>query len=157
MARVYLETSFISACVETRDDAASQYQRSLSLQWWNERRAGYELFVSVEVQRELSDPTYPLRERALAWIDALPVLDGADNARRVVASLLAAGVFGPRQEADALHIATAATFGIDIVLTWNQRHLANPTRIRSLRQVCESLGLALPTIVTPDAMLGEPT
>ncbi len=157
MARVYLETSFISACVETRADAASQYQRSLSLQWWAERRSAYELFVSVEVQRELSDPTYPLREQALAWITGLPALDGAESARRVAASLIAAGVFGPRQEADALHIATAAVFRLDVVLTWNQRHLANPTRIRLLRTAAETLGLAAPTIVTPDAMLGEPS
>ena len=34
MARVYLETSFVSACVTDRKDAGSVYRREKSLEWW---------------------------------------------------------------------------------------------------------------------------
>src|SRR5207237_1004395 len=34
MARVYLETSFVSACVTDRKDTGSVYRREKSLEWW---------------------------------------------------------------------------------------------------------------------------
>ncbi len=45
MARVYLETSFVSACVTDRDDTASVYRRQLSTEWWKEQRVKHDLFV----------------------------------------------------------------------------------------------------------------
>lgn len=46
MARVYLETSFISACVTDRTDTASLCQRQVSREWWDTQRSAHDLFVS---------------------------------------------------------------------------------------------------------------
>ena len=61
MARVYLETSFVSACVTDRDDTASAYRRQVSTGWWEVQRAKHELFVAEEVLAELSHPEFPHR------------------------------------------------------------------------------------------------
>jgi hypothetical protein len=54
MARVYLETSFVSACVTDRQDAASVYRHDVSNRWWAEQRARHEVSISAEVIAELS-------------------------------------------------------------------------------------------------------
>ena len=51
--------------------------------------------------------------------------------------------------ADATHIAIAAAYGLDFVLTWNCTHIANPAIERILRGICESHGYELPALVTP--------
>jgi hypothetical protein len=45
--------------------------------------------------------------------------------------------------------------GVDCVLRWNVRHLANPAKTDHLRRVCARLGLVPPVILTPDNYFGE--
>ena len=59
MATVYLETSFVSACVTNRSDPASIYRRELSVEWWTAQAKRHELFISAEVLAELSQPGFP--------------------------------------------------------------------------------------------------
>lgn len=63
----YLETSFGSAWVTTRTDAASVYRQAASLEWWDSQARRHELFVSDEVIVELSDPAYPGSVAALRF------------------------------------------------------------------------------------------
>lgn len=56
---------------------------------------------------------------------------------------------------DAIHVAAAAFYRIDFVLSWNVRHLANPNKARHLATICMRLGFVPPQIVTPD-FLWEP-
>ncbi len=52
MARVYLETSFFSACVSKRTSAKSIAWREASNEWWLTQATRHELFVSGEVVAE---------------------------------------------------------------------------------------------------------
>ena len=50
----------------------------------------------------------------------------------------------PRKAAeDALHIAIAAAHGIQFLLTWSVRHIANATLRRAIERVCRDSGFAL--------------
>ena len=42
---------------------------------------------------------------------------------------------------DSLHIATATVNGMDYLLTWSCRHIANATLQTSMRMICEDAGL----------------
>lgn len=64
MAKVYLETSFFSACVWNRQDPRSLAAQSESRRWWAQQRHLHELVMSPEVIRELSDETFESREEA---------------------------------------------------------------------------------------------
>ena len=59
MARVYLETSFFSECATIRTGAIDLGRRATSLKWWQTQSKSFELFISNEVIRELSDPNFP--------------------------------------------------------------------------------------------------
>lgn len=61
---------------------------------------------------------------------------------------------------DALHIATAACASDcyasgDYLLTWNSNHIANAEILPQIALICESFGLVLPYICTPEELLGE--
>ena len=55
---------------------------------------------------------------------------------------------------DAAHIAVAAVNGIDYLLTWNCRHLANAQIIRKVSVICNTRGYSMPVICTPEELMG---
>ncbi len=55
MARVYIESSFFSACVSTRTDAKSAGWRASSTEWWETQRSHHELYLTWNV-RHLANP-----------------------------------------------------------------------------------------------------
>ncbi len=65
-------------------------------------------------------------------------------------------VFIEASAGDALHLATAAVNGIDFLLTWNCRHLANGELISAFEVFFLDNGYEAPVICTPDGLL-EPT
>jgi hypothetical protein len=50
---------------------------------------------------------------------------------------------------DAAHIAVAAVHGMDFLLTWNCRHIANAAIVDKVRAACAGLGYPPPVICTP--------
>ena len=56
--------------------------------------------------------------------------------------------------ADA-HYACASVHGMDLLLTWNIRHLANPGKTERLAVLKRRLGLATPVVCTPEALIEE--
>jgi hypothetical protein len=152
MPRVYIETSFVSACVTTRTSLRSAYERETSLLWWSKERERHEVFVSDEVLNELSRPAYPRREEALRFIREVPVLTTNDDMVAFAQVLVSRMVMPTRVAGDALHVATAVVAGMDFVLTWNVKHLANPNKVLHLNAICIEHGYICPRILRPDDM-----
>ena len=60
----------------------------------------------------------------------------------------------PATEAtDASHIATAAVYGMDVLLTWNCRHMANPITLPKTASIISDAGYQCPIIITPKDFL----
>jgi len=53
---------------------------------------------------------------------------------------------------DALHVALAAYHGMEYLLSWNVKHLANPNKRMHLARILMNAGKAVPAIVTPDVL-----
>jgi hypothetical protein len=69
--------------------------------------------------------------------------------------LLAEKILPPAAASDAIHAALASLSQVNILLTWNCRHLANPHLLRRLRELMARRGLTLPEICTPIELAGE--
>jgi hypothetical protein len=54
---------------------------------------------------------------------------------------------------DALHVAVSTVAGVDYLLTWNVKHLANPNKAQHINAVCLEFGLLAPRILRPDDMM----
>ena len=93
-----------------------------------------------------------LRLDVLKEIPLLAVSQAAiDLARRFIA----VGVLPSLADRDAAHIGIATVQRMDILLTWNCRHIANAAIQDRLRRTAADLGLKLPTICTPEELLGH--
>jgi len=150
---VYLETSFVSACVTTRTSLRSVYEREASLFWWHNRDPDQEAFVSDEVLNELSRGGYPTREEALRFVQTIPVLPITQPMVEFAQVLIERKVMPRPVAGDALHLATSVLAAMDYMVTWNVRHLANPNKVLHLNAICVEHGYVLPKIVRPDDLM----
>jgi len=57
---------------------------------------------------------------------------------------------------DALHIAVAALHGVDYLLTWNCKHIANPALRRTIESVLCDANIEPPVICTPQEIINVP-
>jgi hypothetical protein len=155
MAKVYLETSFFSACVTTRTDVDSVSWRGRSLSWLKTQAPRHELHLSAEVIAELSAPTYPNRDAALALTAGVKMLAMNDEIEALGQMMIEQHVMPGPLKGDALHVAVAAYYGMEYLLSWNVKHLANPNKRIHLARVLMNAGRAVPAIVTPDVLWEE--
>lgn len=153
-ARVYIETSVVSYLTgrSSRDLVVAAHQE-LTRQWWRERAQEFELVVSDLVMEEAQGGD---AEAACARMEALarlPVLPTHQEAVALAESLLSAGLNPREAAADALHIALAATHGMDYLLTWNCKHIANALLRNRIVSLVEGAGYSCPVICTPEELL----
>lgn len=155
MARVYLETSFLSACVTTRNTSRASYEREMSLAWLEAERSSNDLFIADPVIIELSAPAYRDRESALELASQFR-LEPITPAMETFAIILAERFVMPQSlQGDALHVAAAVLLEADLLLTWNVKHLANDSKQPHLRAVCLENGFVAPRVARPDILLQE--
>jgi len=156
MESVYLEATFISYLVArpSRDLLVAAHQQ-ISQEWWANRRGAFECAVSQVVIDEASvgDPTEV--QKRLAIISGLPALDITADATSLTQAIMAAGILPAHATRDAAHVAVAAVQGVDYLLTWNCKHLANAQIARRIALVCERLGYRMPIICTPEELMGD--
>jgi len=153
VAKIYIETSFFSACVTTKTSQKIAGWRASSNEWWETRRDDHELFISGEVLSELSDQEYANSEKALKLLEGLTALEIMPEIEQFAELLVRERVMpGPSVSGDAVHVAIATMYRMDYILTWNVKHLANPNKRTHLAVICMRAGLVPPTIVTPDML-----
>ena len=128
-------------------------RRGTSLNWWENEASGHELFVSDEVLNELSSPRFPNRDAALGFIRDVPALPITEPMVEFAAVLVERMVMPKPVAGDALHVSIATIAGMDFLVTWNVRHLANPNKLLHLNGVCLEFGHICPRILRPDDML----
>lgn len=154
MARVYLDTSFFSACVSRRTTPKSLGWRESSNEWWTTQADRHELYISDEVVAELSDPDFAQGPAALEKLRGLRLLELTPEVLGLAEVLVREKVMPrPAVAGDAIHVAAATAHGMEYVLTWNVRHMANPNKREHFAGICLRLGLLPPQIVTPDLLM----
>jgi predicted nucleic acid-binding protein len=148
--RIYTDTSAIGGCLDEEFAAPSTrlFQRFTD---------GRDLLV-------LSDLTRLELERAAATvralIDQLPQ-DAVEEVRLTPEALelaeqyLAAKVIGPGSVLDAQHIATATVHRVDVLVSWNFKHIVNIKRIHGYNSVNLRLGYPLLEIRTPREVISD--
>lgn len=155
MESVYLETTFISYLVArpSRDVIVAGHQQS-TLDWWENHRSRFTCSISQVVIDEISlgDPTEV--QKRLAIISGMPQLDVTDDAMVLTRSIMAAGLLPSHAFPDAAHVAVSAVHGVDYLLTWNCKHLANARIAKRIAIVCSKLKFNMPIICTPEELMG---
>ncbi|MGE3308750.1 MAG: hypothetical protein AB7O66_02180 [Limisphaerales bacterium] len=84
-----------------------------------------------------------------AALDQIPVLEMSGVVQDLAQILITSGLIPPKAAPDAVHIAIAAVHGMEFLLTWNCRHIANAAIVDRVRRVCGGAGFPAPVICTP--------
>jgi predicted nucleic acid-binding protein len=147
---VYIETSILSYLTArpSRDVRAAAWQQ-ITWQWWEEARLHYELFTSELTIVEISAGNPEAAQRRAEAAQDIPRLAIDAEVQQLAELLIAAGCIPAAAEADALHIAVAASHHVDFLLTWNCRHIDNAVRKPLVRATCAKAGYICPEICTP--------
>jgi hypothetical protein len=153
---VYLETSIISyATSRPSRDLIVAARQQITREWLGEAKRRYHLFVSQLVIREAlagDEAAAAARTSLLHGISQLAISDMSS----ILAQRLKSGGAVPVTAAeDALHIAIAAVHGVDFLLTWNFKHIANATMRYSIEHECREAGYEPPIICTPEELIDD--
>ena len=83
------------------------------------------------------------------------MLEINDAATELARHLAKAASIPRKASEDALHIALATVHGMDYLLTWNCKHIANAEMRNSVAAACRLRGYEAPVICTPEELMGE--
>ena len=89
---------------------------------------------------------------ARRFLRDLPLLEITDEIRTVGRQLLASGPLPAQAEGDALHIGVAAVNGMEYLVTWNCRHIANAWMRSQIEEIIRKLGYEPPVLCTPEEL-----
>ena len=153
--KVYVETSVISNLTARPShnpiDAALQMA---TLQWWYAAPNRFALYCSQLVLDEAAHGDAVAASRRLQAVDELKVLPITEDIVKLAEKLLAAAAVPRTSFDDAVHIAAATVHGMDYLVTWNCKHIANVYTKPLIYRCCEENGFKCPTICTPPEMEG---
>lgn len=155
---VYLDSSFVSRLAGGRTKANHVLaQQAASREWWLRMREQVQPVVSVLVWTEIvrGDADCAARRkdviRGLPWWEVTSeavALAGALNRNKAIDKCKS-------QKDDALHIATAAVGGADVLLSWNFKHIVNKQKMPLAKRVVERAGYRCPLLASPKQLLEE--
>ena len=148
--RVYTDTSVLGGCedVEFREPSVSLLNAF--------QRGDLTLVLSELTVRELE--TAPERVRIVfarvpsRHIEAIGLSAEAED---LASAYIADGAVGASMRADALHIALATLARVDVLVSWNFKHIVNLKRIHAYNAVNLKKGYPLLEIRTPREVLGD--
>jgi len=154
---IYLETSIFSFYYDTRSAPSIVARREWTQTWWNTYKPLYVIMTSTAVYDELRRENKPHKDQALALALTVPAVNPTDAISEIVQVYVKHYLMPNDPIGDALHLALASYHKCDYLLTWNCEHLANAHKFAHIRRINTLLGLHVPELVTPLALMGEDT
>ena len=143
--RIYVDTSVIGGCHDEEFREASQALMDLF------RNRSAVLVHSELLRRELVGAPQAVRhtleqlpDEAKEWV---PVTDEAVS---LADAYIDAGAIGRTNRADARHVALATCAKVDVLASWNFRHMVSRDRLRAYNEVNRRMGHTEVHIFTPE-------
>jgi predicted nucleic acid-binding protein len=152
--KVYVETTIISylAARPSRDLIVVGHQQ-ITHEWWQTSRHNFALVSSQLVMREAAAGDSEAAEARLTFLAGLALLEISEEAFTLAQRLLEAKAIPQDFPEDALHVAVAVVNGIEYLLTWNYKHLANAGMRSKIEATCRELGYEAVVICTPEELM----
>ena len=138
----------------SRDLLVAAHQQ-LTSDWWNDHRHRFELFTSVRVEIEAGSGDARAAARRLEALEGIPLLEVTEDAAGLAKRFVGTKGIPENSAEDALHVAIATVHGMNYLLTWNCRHIANAEIMKRLADVAAEAGLTLPWLCTPEQLMGD--
>jgi rRNA-processing protein FCF1 len=150
--KVYLETTIFN--FPFADDAPDKKKAALVL--FEEIKNGkYKPYTSGYVIDELQKAGEPKRTEMMKLIDCyqVEVLPTNDETADLADKYIAEGIIPEEYKTDARHIAATAVYDLDIILSYNFRHIVKHKTIKMVEAVNTVLGYRKIDILTPEEVI----
>ena len=148
--RVYTDTSVLGGCED--EEFAEHSVRLMQDFVWGRRV----LVLSSLTPQELVAAPAEVRRRLVAVPEEhIETLQLDAEAKDLAESYIAAGVLTDKMRADAQHIAIATVGRVDVLVSWNFKHIVNLHRIQGYNSVNLRMGYPMIEIRTPREVLSD--
>lgn len=152
---VYIETSILGyLTARPTDNLILAANIKVTQDWWDECRNSLVLYTSEIVEDEAAKGDSAIAAQRLNLLQSLIFLDLTEEAIELAQEFLQQSNLPPKASNDALHMALATVYGLNYLLTWNCKHMANAQIQRKLSQISLELGYKLPFVCTPYELMG---
>lgn len=155
MDTVYIETTVVGSIAgRWHPNPLIAARQKLSRIWWSNARTQFALFISQVVVDECLAGDPDAAQERVDELVGIPRLQMTDEARDLADALMDRKAIPASEPRDALHIGVAAAHGIQYLVTWNFKHIANATLRDRINSVCREVGYEPPIICTPEEIAG---
>lgn len=155
-AYIYLETSVISyLTADISSDLIIAGHQKVTHEWWENRRLKFNLYISQLVIQEASYGDKVAAKRRFEVLNNIPLLELKDEAVSLARMFIKKGPIPSKSVEDALHISIATVHGMDYLLSWNCKHIANAEIRRGIVKITDQRGYECPIICTPEELMGR--
>jgi hypothetical protein len=152
---VYIETSILGyLTARPSRDIVVAANIEITREWWDTRRSYFQLYSSQAVVKETSQGDAAISSQRLEIVRNLSLLDLNQSVLDLAEQFLGRSNLPAKADVDAVHIAAATVHGMDYLLTWNCKHIANAQIQSKLAEISLDFGYALPILCTPYELLG---
>ena len=153
---VYLETSVVSYYTSrpSRDVIALAHQE-ITRKWWDKEIDNYHVFISEYVTDEAAAGAPDLAKKRLEALERFEELDKGSEITKLSNEYMRVISLPEKVRLDTLHIATASFYELDLLLSWNCKHIVNGHFVPIITKINEKYGLKTPYICTPEAVMKE--
>lgn len=141
--RIYVDTSVIGGCF---DPEFQTWSNGLIEDF---RRGNFHLVLSDVTAAEIERAPEPVRELHAELLSIGEILAVTDEVLAVLAAYENHGVLGSRFRNDMLHIALATVAEIDVLVSWNFRHIVRLDKIQQFNGINLELGYKALAIYSP--------
>ena len=152
---VYIETSILGyLTARPSRDIIVAANIEITREWWNTRRSDFQLYSSQAVLKETTQRDAKIASQRLEILSNLLLLNLNHSVLDLAEQFLGRSNLPAKADIDAVHIAVATVHGMDYLLTWNCKHIANAQIQRKLAEISIDFGYELPILCTPYELLG---
>ena len=155
--RIYLDTSVINFLFA---DDAPDFKKA-TVEFFQSYCNNYELFISDVVIMEIDkDPDAEHRQKLISVIKDHPITvlgnETAEELQLLAQKYIKKGAIPKSKPDDALHVAYATIHEMDILLSWNFKHLANVNKEIKIHAINSEEGYRYPLrLLSPLEVLDE--
>ena len=147
-SRIYADTSVIGGCLDVKFEEGS-------LALFNTFKAGSTVLVISNLTiAELEAAPKAVRDVLFSVpAEHMELIEFTEEANDLAEAYLREGVVSRQSRVDAQHIATATNNRVDVLVSWNFKHIVNLERIHGYNSVNLRLGYPILEIRTPTEVL----
>ena len=141
--RIYVDTSVFGGCF---DREFAEWSKALMEDF---RSRSFQPVVSDVTAAEIALAPEPVRELFYDILHLCKNLSVSEDALELLSAYEAHGILGRRFQNDMLHIAVATVGEVDVLVSWNFKHIVRLDKIRLFNGVNLELGHKPLTIYSP--------